>query len=166
MCMSRLCVGGCLCLSVCLFCGCTCMHVCMCVCVCVCVRACVCMCVCMCVCVCFCYCVHSTCIALEGGTGFTVTIDPNCVWCPDTRSCGVRDFTCPYVLFRTVPVINMPRTLHTSPSRTTASLQMFALFKYPPPRAKTHFGPHQIVACSAAACIHCHTEPCKTKFRP
>ncbi|XP_065189292.1 uncharacterized protein LOC135819921 isoform X2 [Sycon ciliatum] len=37
----------------------------------------------------------STCIALEGGTGFTVTIDPNCVWCPDTRSCGVRDFTCP-----------------------------------------------------------------------
>ncbi|XP_065189622.1 uncharacterized protein LOC135820234 [Sycon ciliatum] len=37
----------------------------------------------------------STCIALDGGTGFSTTIDPNCVWCADTRSCGVRDFTCP-----------------------------------------------------------------------
>ena len=47
----------------------------------------------------------------------------------------------------------------------TASLQIFGPFKCRPPRTKTHFGRIKFSARAAAACIHCHTEPCKTKFR-
>ena len=49
----------------------------------------------------------------------------------------------------------------------TVSVQIFGPSKSRPPRANsnTHFGRIKFSACTAAACIHCHTEPCKTNFR-
>ena len=45
-------------------------------------------------------------------------------------------------------------------------IQIFGPFNFQLPWAKTHFGRIQFSACTAAACIHCHTEPRRTKFRP
>ena len=68
--------------------------------------------------------------------------------------------------FLCAALMNPHRTKQHAVRRfSTVSLQIFAPFKLRPPRAKTCFGLIKFSACTAAACIHCHTEPCKTKFR-